>query len=87
MTAWDFLDKHLCRVRFAHILGIVLLAGVFAMFGVIAFHELPDKNKEYAMLLVSAIVGGIAILFGFIWGSSIGSANKSATIAHELEKK
>lgn len=86
MTFWLFVDKHFSRVRFSHIMAVLLSLGFLAAFFVLCFHGLPTANEKYILIMIPAITGAIGLICGFIWSSSAGSAKKDDAIIRNMRE-
>lgn len=54
-------------------LGAALVALLALVLGILAFHEVPEKNQTLFTSLASGIVGaGVLAMINFVWGSSNG---------------
>lgn len=56
---------------FEQIFALILLLALIAVLGVLAFHEIPEKNMTLFASLASGVVGaGVGTYIGFVWGSA-----------------
>jgi len=57
----------------------------FGYLFMVTFLELPETGVEHSKTVVGFLLGvGISTILQYYWGSSSGSADKSETIAEEL---
>lgn len=62
--------------------GLLLMALLAAVLGLLAFVKIPDDNVQLFTALASGVLGsGAGTFIGFKWGSSKSSQAKDATIA------
>lgn len=62
------------------ILSLVVVLLTFAVFGVLMFAEINDKNKDVIVYVLGALNSAMTIILGYHFGSSKGSASKDDTI-------
>lgn len=79
------MDEKEKREKMVRIMACAIIGIGFAYLFMVTFLILPDTGKDHAKTIVGFILGvGISTLLNYYWGSSSGSADKSETIAEEL---
>ena len=61
-------------------LGALFILGYFALIGTILIKAIPSENKEIALMLFGTLTSGVALILGYFYGSSKGSADKNDLI-------
>jgi len=64
-----------------YVLAWVIVVGFFVLTGVLMFVELPASTSGVVNLLFGGLVSGFATVLGYFFGSSKGSAEKTAMLA------
>ena len=60
---------------------VVINAGFFAIVGLLTFHDLPAGIKDVVFMLLGALVAAWKDVYGYFYGSSIGSDKKTELLA------
>lgn len=69
------------------ILGWVIVAGFFIVLGMRMFITIPPTQLENIGMLIGALISAFTTVVSYKYGSSQGSANKTAAINAIMEKK
>lgn len=71
MTLRDWMPK---------VLGLIVVAGFFAVLALMIFQELPPSGRDSLLVLVGALSAAFGSIVQYYYGSSSGSAEKSRAI-------
>jgi len=78
------MDKDI-REKIVLFMACAIIGISFAYLYLVTFLAVPETGKDHAQTIVGFILGvGVSTLLNYYWGSSQGSAEKSKTIAKEL---
>jgi len=73
------------REKMVLIMAACIIGVSFAYLFMVTFLTVSATGTDHAKTIVGFILGvGVSTLLNYYWGSSSGSANKSETIAEEL---
>lgn len=53
-------------------LATLMLAGFFALLGLLAFREIPTTNRDVYNILLGALAGSVGTIMSFYFGDSEG---------------
>ena len=71
---------------YLYTLAAVVVLGFFALTVTMILTEIPDKSQNVAYMLLGGLVTGFSMVLSYFFGSSAGSAQKTAQIT-ELVKQ
>ena len=60
-----------------YVLGALIVAGIFAIIGMLIFRPMPKENTDLLNLTVGALLAAFGSVVGYFYGSSKGSADKN----------
>jgi len=63
-----------------YVLAAVIVLGFFGLTVTMVAHEIPDKSKEIAYMLLGGLMSGFSMVLSYFFGSSAGSAQKTTQI-------
>jgi hypothetical protein len=70
-----------------YILGGLIVFGIFAVIGLMIFKPVPQENSVVLNILLGALVGGFTGVYGYFFGSSAGSKEKTQMLADKTPTK
>lgn len=65
---------------FFYMVGVVFLIGFFFSIWFAFFKVIPTDNKDVVLMLIGVLSNGVALILGYFYGSSKGSADKNELI-------
>lgn len=77
MTFWDFIDRHLERIDFKHVIGIVVTCWILWIFTEVILATMHDNPDKYIAQIITALTGVLTMVLGFWFIAS--NKNKGAT--------
>lgn len=63
-----------------YILGGFIVAGFFALLGMLIYNPAPSENSNLLNIVIGALIGAFMTVVGYYYGSSKGSADKNDLI-------
>lgn len=80
------MEDRLFKERYLLFLATFILVACLGYFFAITFLTISPSGIKYADIILGALIGaGFTGLLNFFWGTSKGSADKSETIAKQIE--
>jgi fluoride ion exporter CrcB/FEX len=76
----DFLKYLIDKVTFTSFVVVSIILGSFALVFTLMFHEVPKDSQAIVFGLLGGIVGSMATIVTFKFGSSSGSEKKTDAI-------
>ena len=71
-----------------YVMGWLVVIGTFALIAILMFIPLPEGQSEIVYVLLGTVgSGGFAVVLQYFFGSSKGSADKTALMAFKRESK
>ena len=71
---------------YLYALATVIVLGFFGLTVTMILHDIPEKSQNVAYMLLGGLVTGFSMVLSYFFGSSAGSASKTAQLA-ELMKQ
>lgn len=68
---------------FMYSLAAIITIGYFVLIGFILTKIIPPENKDMALMLFGTLTSGVGLVWGYFFGSSKGSADKTEILKHE----
>lgn len=65
---------------FMYALGAIITMGIFTILALLVYQEIPEGNRDLMNLVVGSLLTSFAMVVGYFYGSSKGSADKSEMI-------
>ena len=66
---------------FMYILGGLIVAGFFALIGMLIFKEVPVDNKDLLNIAIGSLLAAFSTVVAYFYGSSKGSSEKNEIIS------
>lgn len=70
---------------FMYSLGALVVFGFFFILWIIFRQEMPPSNKEIGLMVIGALIAKFSDVVGYFFGSSKGSADKTASLNKQAE--
>jgi fluoride ion exporter CrcB/FEX len=82
----DFLKYLVDKITFTSFVVVTIILGSFALVFTLMFHEVPKDSQAIVFGLLGGIVGSMATIVTFKFGSSSGSEKKTDAMIKSQEK-
>ncbi|SLK03690.1 hypothetical protein [Novosphingobium mathurense] len=69
------------RSIFGYIIGAIVMILTVGIVAALFTHELPQGNREVALVILGTVIGWASTIVGHEFGSSVGSKDKTALLA------